>query len=109
MGTIVTPPDSDTREIVRRAGGDVTLATYDHETQTLTAPDVTDADLATSKAALDGRTALAEPADKRKKQAEKQAQAIARHQRAFLNADATFQAEVVAIAAATTLADLDAI
>ena len=108
MGTIVTDPAS-CREILERAGADATLASYDYETNTLTAPDVSDADLANTKAAVDGRTAIATANDKRAKAAEKQREAIERHHAAILAADATYQAELSAIAAATTLADLDAI
>ena len=108
MGTIVTPANT-CREIINRAGGDPTLATYDSETNTLTAPDVTDANLATAQAAIAGRTAPATIDDKRAKAAQKQAEAFQRRDDAFLAGDATYQAELAAIAAATTLADLDAV
>lgn len=108
MGTIVTPPES-AREIIDRAGGDPSLASYDSLTQTLTAPDVTDAALATAQAEIAGRTAAATTNDKRAK-ADVAAQAARkRADDALLAADATYQAALVGIAAATTLADLDAV
>lgn len=106
MGTIVTPPET-CRDIIERAGGDASLATYSDGT--LTAPDVSDADLATAQAAIAGRTAVATTNDKRAKAALKASEALQRHNDAVLAADATYQAELVAIAAATTLADLDAV
>jgi hypothetical protein len=108
MGTIVTPPET-CREIIDRAGGDPSLATYDSVTQTLDAPDVSDANLATAQAAIAGRTAPATTTDKRRKADEKAAEAMQRHNDAVLAGDATYQAELTAIAAATTLADLDAV
>lgn len=108
MGTIVTTPNS-CRQIIDRAGGDPSLATYDSETQTLTAPDLTDVQLSDSQAAIAGRTAPATTNDKRAKAQEKQTEAFKRRDDAFLAGDATYQAELSAIAAATTLADLDAI
>jgi hypothetical protein len=108
MGTIVTPPET-CREIINRAGGDPSLASYESETQTLTAPDLTDVQLSDAQAALAGRTAPATIDDKRKKAAIKADEALQRHNDAVLAADATYQAELTAIAAATTLADLDAI
>lgn len=108
MGTIVTPADT-CREIIDRAGGDPTLATYDSGTSTLTAPDVTDADLATAQAAIAGRTATATTNDKRAR-ADVAAQAARqRADDALLLADATYQTALTDIAAATTLADLDAV
>jgi len=106
MGTIVTPPET-CREIIDRAGGDPSLASY--EAGTLTAPDVSDADLATAQAAIAGRTAPATTNDKRRKADEKAREAMQRHNDAVLAGDATYQAELTAIAAASTLADLDAI
>jgi uncharacterized protein (UPF0261 family) len=108
MGTIVTTPTS-CREIIDRAGGDPSLADYNSVTQTLTAPDVSDADLATAQAAIAGRTARATTTDKRAKAAVKAAEALQRQNDAVLAADATYQAELTAIAAAVTLADLDAV
>jgi len=108
MGTIVTTPES-CREIIDRAGGDPTLATYDSETQTLTAPDVTDANLATAQAEIAGRTAPATVDDKRTRAAEAAQAARQRADDALLAADATYQSALTDIAAATTLADLDAV
>jgi hypothetical protein len=108
MGTIVTPPES-AREVVDRAGGDPLLATYDSETQTLTAPDVTDAALATAQAEIVGRTAPATTNDKRAKADVAAQSARERADAALLAADATYQAALVDIAAAATLADLDAV
>lgn len=108
MGTIVTTPDS-CREIIDRAGGDPTLATYDSATSTLTAPDVSDANLATAQAAIAGRTAAATIDDKRNKAAQGADAARQRADDALLAADATYQTALVDIAAATTLADLDAV
>lgn len=108
MGTIVTTPTS-CRQIIDRAGGDPSLATFDSETSTLTAPDLTDRQLSDSQAAIVGRTAPATIEDKRLKDAEKRAEAFKRRDDAFLAGDATYQAELAAITAATTLADLDAI
>lgn len=108
MGTIVTPPNT-CREIIERAGGDSSLADYDSTTQTLTAPGVSNAALATAQAEIAGRTAAATTNDKRKKAAEKAEEALQRHNDAVLAGDATYQAELVAIAAAATLADLDAV
>lgn len=106
MGTIVTPPET-CREIIDRAGGDPSLASY--EAGTLTAPDVTDAALATAQAEIAGRTAAATTNDKRAK-ADVAAQAAReRADAALLAADATYQAALVDIAAAATLADLDAV
>ena len=108
MGTIVTPPESS-REIIPRAGGDPTLSTFEHKTNTLTAPDLTDRQLSDSQAAIAGRSAPATIEDKRRKDAQKKAEAFERRDAAFLAGDATYQAELAAITAATTLADLDAI
>ncbi len=108
MGTIVTPPET-CREIIDRAGGDPSLATYDSPTQTLTAPDVSDADLATAQAAIAGRTAPATIDDKRRKADQGAQAARQRADDALLAADATYQAALVDIAAAATLADLDAV
>lgn len=108
MGTIVTTPQS-CREIIDRAGGDPSLATYDSETSTLTAPDVSDADLATAQAAIAGRTAPATTNDKRAKAAQGAEAARDRADAALLAGDATYQAALVDIAAAATLADLDAV
>ena len=108
MGSIVTPPNT-ARDVATRAGADVSLATFDLETNTLTAPDVSDADLANAKTAIDGRTAPATVDDKR---AKANAAATAARQRAddaVLAADATYQAALPQIAAAATLADLDGI
>jgi len=108
MGSIVTTPET-CREIIERAGGDPALATYDGATSTLTAPDVSDADLATAQAAIAGRTAAATTNDKRAKANLAAAEARKRADAALLAADATYQAALVDIAAATTLADLDAV
>lgn len=108
MGTIVTAADS-ARDIIDRAGGDPTLATYDSATSTLTAPDVTDANLATAKAAIDGRTATATTNDKRARADLAASAARDRADAALLLADGTYQAALTSIAAATTLADLDAV
>jgi len=106
MGTIVTPPET-CREIIDRAGGDPTLATY--SVDTLTAPDLTDAQLSTAQAAIAGRTATASIDDKRKKAEVAAAAARQRADDALLAADATYQSALTDIAAATTLADLDAV
>lgn len=108
MGTIVTPPTS-CREIINRAGGDPSLATYDSTTSTLTAPDLTDVQLSDAQAAIAGRTAPATITDKRAKAAQGADAARQRADDAMLAADATYQAALVDIAAATTLADLDAV
>lgn len=108
MGTIVTPANT-CRQIIDRAGGDPTLADYDSATQTLTAPDLTNTQLADSQAAIAGRTAPATTNDKRAKAATKADEALQRHNDAVLAGDAVYQAELTAIAAATTLADLDAV
>ena len=108
MGTIVTPPET-CREIIDRAGGDPSLATYDSGTSTLTAPDVTDANLATAQAAIAGRTATASVDDKRDKANVAAQAARQRADDALLLADATYQTALTDIAAATTLADLDAV
>ena len=108
MGTIVTPANT-CREIIDRAGGDPSLATYNSLTSTLTAPDVSSGNLATAAAAITGRTAPATTTDKR---ARADLAAIEARQRAdavLLAADVTYQAALVDIAAATTLADLDAV
>ena len=108
MGTIVTPADT-CRDIIDRAGGDPSLAEYDSGTNTLTAPDVTDADLATAQAAIAGRTATATVDDKRAKADVAAQSARERADAALLAADATYQTALTDIAAATTLADLDAV
>ena len=108
MGTIVTPANT-CREIIDRAGGDPSLASYDSETTTLTAPDVTDANLATAKAAIDGRTATATTNDKRARADLAALAARERADAALLAADATYQTALTDIAAASTLADLDAV
>lgn len=109
MGTVVTAPDTPMRRYLDEAGADQTLATYDNATQVLTAPDVSDAALASAKATVDGRTATATPNDKRRRAGEAKQAAIQRHQDAFLLADATYQTALTDIGAATTLADLDAV
>ena len=91
------------------ARADNTRASYDHATQTLTAPDVTDAALASAKAAVDGRTALATTQDKRRREEQARAAAMQRHFDTVLAADVTYQAALSDISAATTLADLDAV
>jgi hypothetical protein len=108
MGTIVTTPES-CREIIARAGGDPSLSTYDYETSTLDAPDLTDRQLSDSQAAIAGRSAPATIEDKRRKDREKQIEAFARRDAAFLAGDTQYQTDLSAITAATTLADLDAI
>ncbi|NIT36977.1 MAG: hypothetical protein GTN49_10850 [candidate division Zixibacteria bacterium] len=109
MGSIVTPPNSPLREYVQRAGGDRDLASYDIDTQTLTAPDVTDTDLANAKTAVDNRTANVRQRDRRRKRRAIRRAALQRHEDAVLAADAVYQTGLTDINAATTLADLDAI
>ena len=109
MGTLVTPADSPMRQYLDVAGADASLATYDRATTTLNAPDVTDVQLADAKTAVDARSSPATVADKRSKEEQIREAARDRHEDAFLLADATYQAQLVAITAAATLADLDAI
>jgi hypothetical protein len=109
MGSIVTPADSPMRQYLDVAGADASLALYDRGTTTLTAPDVSDAALASAKSAVDARTSPATTADKRSKEQQIREAARDRHEDTFLLADATYQAQLSAITAASTLADLDAI
>lgn len=109
MGTVVVPPDFPMDDLVRRVGGDRETTNYDTATQTLDVRGVDNATLTAARDGINARTALAESDDKRRVADAKRTAALQRHHDAILAADAVYQAELVAIAAAVTLADLDAI
>lgn len=109
MGQARIAPGTDTRDVIERAGGDPTLAKFDPDRLVLSHPDISDANLAATVADVENRTASAGTQDKRNKESAIRAAALQRHTDAVLAADAVYQAELSAITAATTLADLDAI
>ena len=109
MGQARVARGLDTRDIVERAGGDPTLATYNPDREILNAPGVSDAALVTARDSVVNRTGAAEPAQKRAKDAALRAAALLRNTDAILAADAEYQTKLAAVVAAATLAELDAI
>ena len=109
MGHVTVARDADLRRIVVTAGGDPDKAEYDETLGALVVADVDDAALLAARDAVITKADTINNKDKKLKRKEMQRKALRKHEQTILAADSVYQQKKAEIAAAITLADLEAI
>jgi len=109
MGTVTVPGNADLQRVIRKAAADPNKASYDVAAGQLECPDVTTVILTAARDAVVNKTDAINGSDRADKIKRISEIAIQAHHSAILTADAVYQAKLIEIQNARTLAQLDAI